>query len=70
MVLLYHPGGLPYETDGMLVVSLRGVNFGFLVLLKASRAKPQYSKSQRSLLGLHAKNIFSIFGIFLGPQKA
>ena len=22
-------GGLPYETDGVLVVSLRGVNFGF-----------------------------------------
>ena len=43
--------GLPYETEGMLVVSLRGVNFGFLVSLRVFRAKRQYFKPPRSRLG-------------------
>ena len=51
---------------GVLVVSLRGVNFRCLVSLRVSRAKLQYFKPWRSRLGLHAKNrekmiIFLVF---------
>ena len=34
--------GLPYITDGMLVVSLRRVNLWILVSLRVFRAKRQY----------------------------
>ena len=39
------------EQMGMLVVSLRGVNFGFLVLLRYSRQSRQYFKLPRCRLG-------------------
>ena len=39
------------KQTGMLVVSLRGVNFGFLVSLRVFRAKRQYFMPPRSRLG-------------------
>ena len=39
------------KQTGMLVVSLRGVNFGFWSLLRVFRAKRQYFKPLRSRLG-------------------
>ena len=39
------------KQTGMLVVSLRGANFGFLVSLRVFRAKRQYFLQPRSHLG-------------------
>ena len=44
-------GGNPNETDGVLVVSLKDVNFGCLVSLRVFRAKRHFFKLSRSRLG-------------------
>ena len=54
---------------GLLVVSLRSVNFGCLISLRVFRAKFQYFKPSKSTSGLTRKiplkdYNFSIFGIF------
>ena len=64
-------GGLLLKQTGMLVASLRGANFGYLVSLGAFRAKRHFLlKPLRSRSGCTRRNrekinyILSIFGIF------
>ena len=45
------------KQTGMLVVSLRGVNFGCLASLRVFRAKRQYFKPTRSRLGFREETL-------------
>ena len=54
------PGGgnSHLKQTGMLVVSLRGVNFGFLVSLRVFRAQHQYIKSPQDKAKRNRRQIF------------
>ena len=63
------------KQTGVLIVSLRGVNFRCLVLLRVFRAKTQYFKTSRSHLGLYTKKkrkvnyFFLVFVVSFGVHK-
>ena len=50
------------KQTGMLIVSLRGVNFfGKFGLARVSREKPEYFKPLSPSLGLHKKQLVFLF---------
>ena len=67
-------GNSAYERGGMLVVSLRGVNFGFWSHFRVLWAKHHHVRPWRSRLGLHTKKYiwytwYIFFSSLLGVKK-